>query len=95
MRLFKKIYCKDDYFYLHIDARSEYLYDQLKNLDNGKNVIVTKNRIKTIWSGTSLLQMYLTAMKEMLEMNWNFDFVTSISGQDYILKKPEEFKRKT
>ena len=92
MRLLKRIYNPDDYFYIHIDARSDYLYDSLKKLHNGQNIFVAENRFITIWSGTSLLQMYLNAMKEMVGMNWKFDFVTTISGADYILKKPEEFK---
>ena len=92
MRLLKRIYHPDDYFYIHIDARSDYLYDSLKILHNGKNVFIAENRFTTIWSGTSLLQMYLNAMQKMVEMDWKFDFVTTISGADYILKKPEEFK---
>ena len=92
MRLLNRIYHEDDYFYIHIDARSNYLYYSLKGLGNGRNIFVAENRFKTIWSGTSLLQMYLNALQKILEMDWKMDFVTTISGADYILQTPEKFK---
>ena len=33
LRLVDRIYDDEDYFYIHVDSRSEYLYDSLKHLD--------------------------------------------------------------
>ena len=37
--------------------------------------------------------MMLNAMREMLELQWNFDFFVNLSGADYILKHPKDFKK--
>ena len=92
LRLFKRIYNSDDYIYIHVDARSQYMYDNLKHLENGNNVIVTERRITPIWGGASLMNLMLNTMQEMLELNWNFDFFVDVSGTDYMLKKPETMK---
>ena len=92
LRLFNRIYDPEDYFYIHVDTRSQYLFDQLKHLENEQNVIVTENRFSPIWGGASLLQMMLNSMKEMLNVEWKFDFFINLSGTDYVLKHPKEMK---
>ena len=62
-RLFTRIYNKNDYFYIHIDSRSEYLYEEMKYLDKIENIHVTQQRFATIWSGTSLLGMLAINLK--------------------------------
>ena len=79
-----------------MDSRSEYLYGNLKSLEteNGfENIKVTEKRFATIWGGASLLQMMVSAMREMLELQWNFDFVINLSESDYILKHPKYLKK--
>ena len=96
LRLFKHLYNPEDYFYFHVDSRSEYLYGNLKSLEteNGfENIKVTEKRFATIWGGASLLQMMVSAMREMLELQWNFDFVINLSESDYILKHPKYLKK--
>ena len=44
-------------------------------------------------AGSSILNMMLNSMSEMFKMGWKMDFITDISGTDYLLKKPEEFKK--
>ena len=92
-RLFHRLYNPDDFIYIHVDSRSHYMYDHLKPLENGhSNVIVTETRFATIWGGVSLLTMMISSMKEMLESNWDMDFIINVSGTDYLLKTPEELK---
>ena len=90
LRLFNRIYNPEDYFYIHVDTRSQYLFDQLKHLENEQNVIVTENRFSPIWGGASLLHMMLNSMKEMLNLDWKFDFFINLSGTDYVMKHPKE-----
>ena len=57
-RLFKKLYNPEDFFYFHVDSRSEYMYGHLKEkmeMNELKNVKVTDNRFATIWGGKSHL----------------------------------------
>ena len=93
IRLIQRIYTKQDYIYIHVDSRNEFLYNELKYLDNEENIRVTDRRFATIWAGTSLLDAQLSAMKEMFELNWKMDFVSTLSGTDYVLKKTEDFKK--
>ena len=46
-----------------------------------------------VGGGTSLLTMMTNAMQEMLDMNWQMDFVINLSGTDYLIKKPEDLKK--
>ena len=92
-RLFHRLYNPDDFIYIHVDSRSQYMYDHLKTLENGHpNVKVTETRFATIWGGTSLLDMMINSMREMLVMEWDMDFIINVSGADYLLKTPEELK---
>ena len=93
MRLLQRIHREEDFIYIHVDSRSDFLYKELKYLDNGKNIKITERRFAMIWAGTSLLEAQLSAMKEMFELNWSMDFVTTLSGADYILRTPEEFSK--
>ena len=54
---------------------------------------MTETRYATIWGGASLLQMIVSAMREMLELRWNMDFVINLSESDYILKHPKYLKK--
>ena len=92
-RLFYRLYNPDDFIYIHVDSRSQYMYDHLKPLEIGHpNVIVTETRFATIWGGVSLLDMMISSMREMLELEWDMDFIINVSGTDYLLKTPEELK---
>ena len=86
-RLFHRLYNPDDFIYIHVDSRSQYMYDHLKPLENGRfNVIVTETRFATIWGGVSLLTMMISSMREMLESQWDMDFIINVSGSDYLIK---------
>jgi protein xylosyltransferase len=94
LRHFKLMYNPVDYFYFHVDSRSSYLYRNVKTLEARypSNVFVTEKRWPTIWGGVSLLQMMLSSMREMLDLNWEMDFVLNLSESDYLLKRPTDLK---
>ena len=68
------------------------MYEQLRILEQKSNVKLAEKRFASIWGGTTLLTMMTNAMQEMLDMNWQFDFVVNISGTDYLIKKPDALK---
>ena len=94
-RLLQKLYNPEDFFYFHVDSRSEYMYGHLKDLENKglDNIKVADDRFATIWGGASLLQMMIASMQEMLKLKWNMDFVINLSESDYLLKHPQNLKK--
>ncbi|XP_070581235.1 xylosyltransferase 1-like [Ptychodera flava] len=87
-RLFKVLYHVDHYFYIHVDARSDYLYRELNKMSQWyPNVRVAPWRMSTIWGGASLLQMLLKCMSDLLEMkDWHWDFFINLSESDFPIK---------
>lgn len=50
------------------------------------NIRLTRQRFATIWGGASLLQMLLSCMRELLNLDWKWDFVLNLSESDYPVK---------
>ena len=92
IRLFQSIWTKDDFYYIHLDSRSEFLLDHLKFLTEHKNVYITEQRFAIVWGGTTLLKMQMNAFQEILDLKWNFDFIMNMSGSDYMVKTTKELK---
>ncbi|XP_076074233.1 xylosyltransferase 1-like [Mytilus galloprovincialis] len=90
-RLLKAIYHRDHFYYIHVDSRQQYLYDELLPLESMlPNVRLTRNRFATIWGGASLLQAHLAFIKELLEMtDWTWDYYINLSESDYPIKNLE------
>jgi protein xylosyltransferase len=92
-RLIKQLYDGKNYFYIHVDSRHDYLYREMKAIEDKfpKNVYVTMRRFATIWGGTSLLTMLIESFRDLLnKKDWNWDFVINLSESDYPLKKKED-----
>uniref|UniRef100_A0A8D0GR24 Xylosyltransferase 1 n=1 Tax=Sphenodon punctatus TaxID=8508 RepID=A0A8D0GR24_SPHPU len=91
-RMFKAIYHKDHFYYIHVDKRSNYLYRQVLQFANHyPNVRVTSWRMATIWGGASLLSTYLQSMRDLMEMNdWPWDFFINLSAADYPIRTNDQ-----
>ncbi|XP_072337957.1 xylosyltransferase 1 [Scyliorhinus torazame] len=91
-RMFKAIYHRDHYYYIHVDKRSNYLHrDVLQFSTQYPNVRVTPWRMATIWGGASLLTMYLQSMRDLLEMkDWSWDFFINLSAADYPIRTNDQ-----
>ncbi|XP_048465618.1 xylosyltransferase 1 [Rhincodon typus] len=91
-RMFKAIYHRDHYYYIHVDKRSNYLHrDVLEFASQYPNVRVTPWRMATIWGGASLLTMYLQSMRDLLEMkDWPWDFFINLSAADYPIRTNDQ-----
>ena len=61
---------------------------------NKKNFYLSNWSYPTIWGGSSLLEMHLKAMKELVLMKenkiWNWDFVLNLSESDFPIKSVQE-----
>ncbi|XP_067162646.1 xylosyltransferase 1 [Apteryx mantelli] len=91
-RMFKAIYHKDHFYYIHVDKRSNYLHRQVLQFANQyPNVRVTSWRMATIWGGASLLSTYLQSMRDLMEMNdWPWDFFINLSAADYPIRTNDQ-----
>ncbi|NP_071631.1 xylosyltransferase 1 precursor [Rattus norvegicus] len=91
-RMFKAIYHKDHFYYIHVDKRSNYLHRQVLQFSRQyDNVRVTSWRMATIWGGASLLSTYLQSMRDLLEMtDWPWDFFINLSAADYPIRTNDQ-----
>ncbi|XP_069876373.1 xylosyltransferase 1-like [Dipodomys merriami] len=91
-RMFKAIYHRDHFYYIHVDKRSNYLHRQvLQFATQYNNVRVTPWRMATIWGGASLLSTYLQSMHDLLQMpDWPWDFFINLSAADYPIRTNDQ-----
>ncbi|XP_075420669.1 xylosyltransferase 1 isoform X2 [Tenrec ecaudatus] len=91
-RMFKAIYHRDHFYYIHVDKRSNYLHRQVLQFTRQyDNVRVTPWRMATIWGGASLLTTYLQSMRDLLEMaDWPWDFFINLSAADYPIRTNDQ-----
>ncbi|XP_059620080.1 xylosyltransferase oxt [Phlebotomus argentipes] len=90
-RLLKALYSPQNYFYIHVDSRQDYLFRNLVRLESKyPNIRLTRQRFSTIWGGASLLQMLLTSMRELLASSWSWDYVINLSESDFPVKSMEK-----
>ncbi|KAF5398943.1 hypothetical protein PHET_07738 [Paragonimus heterotremus] len=89
-RVFHLLFHPRHFYYIHVDLRSDYLYQHALELAQRypQNVHVTNNRRATEWGGTDLLWMMLSAMNEVLTqlVNWQWDFLINLSAADVLIR---------
>ncbi|KAJ8684173.1 hypothetical protein QAD02_019965 [Eretmocerus hayati] len=91
-RLISILYDPSHLFYIHVDARQDYMYRELLEVEKkceNKNVIVAKGtslRHASIWGGASLLTTFLTSARQMLLHSSHWDFLVNLSESDYPIK---------
>ncbi|TKR87275.1 hypothetical protein L596_011694 [Steinernema carpocapsae] len=86
-RMLKTIYSPSHLYYVHVDARQDFLFQELLKLEDLlPNLKVTRNRRSTIWGGASLLKMFLASIAEAKSMRWtDWDFVLNMSESDMMI----------
>ncbi|XP_052788050.1 xylosyltransferase oxt-like isoform X2 [Mya arenaria] len=92
LRLINILYRPQHYYFIHVDNRSEYMFQELLPLEKLlPNVHLTRSRFATIWGGASLLQAHLTFIRELLDMgDWAWDYYINLSESDYPIKRVEQ-----
>ncbi|KAL3876733.1 hypothetical protein ACJMK2_034534 [Sinanodonta woodiana] len=90
-RLLNNIYHPQHYYYLHVDSRHQYMYNELKPLaEKLPNVRMSGQRFATIWGGASLLEAHLSFIKDLLSfVDWHWDYYINLSESDYPIKTIE------
>ncbi|KAL0822523.1 hypothetical protein ABMA28_004572 [Loxostege sticticalis] len=92
-RLINALYRSNHYFYIHVDKRQDYLHRKLSTLQSKfPNIKLAKRRFSTIWGGASLLKMLLASMRDILTLDWEWDFVINLSESDYPIKSIEDLE---
>nr|CAG4646048.1 EOG090X01AN [Macrothrix elegans] len=92
-RLLKLIYRTHHTYLLHVDARQDYLYRHLLNLENKfSNIKITKNRHASIWGGASLLDVILSAITELLQIDNKWEWVFNLSESDFPIYPIEDLE---
>lgn len=75
-------------FFLHVDANSK--IDGFKNFPDNLDqtrIHLSENRFKTNWSSFGCVEAILFNMKKIVSLGDKFDFVITLTGQDYPLQK--------
>ncbi|XP_012525203.1 xylosyltransferase oxt [Monomorium pharaonis] len=91
-RLISILYHPSHLFYIHVDARQDYLYREMLELEKScklNNIKVARGeglRHASIWGGASLLTTFLKSAQQMLAYNQHWDFLVNLSESDFPLK---------
>lgn len=56
------------------------------------NIKLANQRFSSIWGGASLLKMLLTSMKDILSLDWQWDFIINLSESDFPIKSVESLE---
>ncbi|EDQ84442.1 uncharacterized protein MONBRDRAFT_30261 [Monosiga brevicollis MX1] len=79
----RAIYHPNHYYLIHVEARANHLYHQLKaDLARSRlvNVFLTQFRLPTIWGASNLYEVYLRGMAQLAHLSW--DYFINLSGAD-------------
>nr|CAG4641469.1 EOG090X01AN [Eurycercus lamellatus] len=92
-RLIRMIYRPHHIYLIHVDARQDYLFRNLLQLElKYPNIRLTRKRHSSIWGGASLLDVLLEAMEQLLEMDAHWQFAFNLSESDFPLKSVEKLE---
>ncbi|KYQ54323.1 Xylosyltransferase oxt [Trachymyrmex zeteki] len=91
-RLISILYHPSHSFYIHVDARQDYLYREMLELEKScklNNIKVARGegmRHASIWGGASLLTTFLKSAQQILAYHQHWDFLVNLSESDFPLK---------
>ena len=88
-RLIKKFSRDGSDFYIHLDKKIN--FSNFAYLEHIDKVYFIKARVKVNWGGFGLTAGILNSLEEALNSETNYDFISIISGQDYLIKPVTSF----
>lgn len=87
-RLVKRLYHPDFDFYIHVDKTfSMEPYEYLAEIPN---VYFTQERYQMTWASYRFIEALTRFMRQLLDSDRNYDFISAFSGQDYPVKSTQE-----
>lgn len=90
LQLISQLQHRDVLLCIHIDKKSQTLYDELEQLKAGRLI---KNRVNVRWAHISQLEAVFSSYKEITGAGFKFDHFVVISGQDYPLQPMDSLVR--
>ena len=85
-RLIQRLSHPDADFYIHVDLKSDIKHF----LDlQAKGVKFIANRVNVQWGAYNMVQATVNSLEEILNSDYNYDYINLLSGQDYPLKSTE------
>lgn len=88
-RLVRKMSHPDFDFYIHVDTKFDIApFTYLAQIDR---VHLIRNRRKVRWAGYSFTQAVLRSVEEVLNSGKKYDYINTMSGQDYPIRPVEDF----
>ena len=89
LKLLINILSKESDIYIHIDLKSQELYQQLRTYFQPRtNIFIISERVSVNWSGFSQIEATLNLLKKT--KNKNYDYISFLSGQDLPIKPYSE-----
>jgi len=86
-RMILRLQARDSDFYLHIDQNSKFEgFEKIPDDINRGNLYFSEKRFNSNWSGFGCVEALLFNMKNILDSNKNYDFIITLTGQDYPIK---------
>ncbi|XP_063992970.1 xylosyltransferase oxt [Diachasmimorpha longicaudata] len=90
-RLINILYDPSHFYYIHVDARQDYMYREMLEVEKKcarRNIKVAKGGLRhaSIWGGASLLTTLLTSARQMLQYSKDWDFLVNLSESDFPVK---------
>nr|SVE79959.1 EOG090X01AN [Daphnia magna]SVE81156.1 EOG090X01AN [Daphnia magna] len=92
-RLLRVIYRPHHVYLIHVDARQDFLFRSLLQLElKYPNIRLSRKRQSSIWGGVSLLDVLLQSMEQLLEIDSQWQFVFNLSESDFPLRSIESLE---
>lgn len=93
--LWQAVYSPDDVFCIHVDAKaSETFNTQIIDLVGRLPNVIFLPRRSIAWSGWSMVEAELAAMRALSTRAYAWDYWINLSGQDYPLKSRAEIRNR-
>ncbi|BFZ09659.1 hypothetical protein BsWGS_12698 [Bradybaena similaris] len=85
-RLFRAIYRPQNYYCIHVDAKSEEIYAAFRKIVSCfSNVLLAKKRLHVVWGSFSVLQADLVCMETLWPIR-RWKYFINLTGQEFPLK---------
>ena len=94
INLISALYSETNYFFIHVDIKSQDMYKVLKNMTNfPKNTFLCKKQIDVHWGGFSMIEATVKLINMLIKSGIKPDYVHLLSAQDFPLQSPQKTEK--